>query len=268
MTRTMDRQDHAGTSSAAGRITRGPTPAYYQILQILRMQIASGTYPVGSRLPTDGEIMREYAVSRHTARAAVQNLVIDGLAQRFPGKGTFVLERGPAKAAWGARSLDDILNRSFGGSPEVIGVETIPARSGIEFAMALGVGADQALFRVRQLRRQDGAPVTYTSMYTPLEYGLRLPSDFAERIRERRLLSFIEEACGVRAHKVRQIIKVVTATADASSVLKVKPGSPLLAMYNTYSERSGRPIETTEILCRPDRYQHTVEFFRHDDQQS
>src|SRR5947209_20509292 len=53
----------------------GPVPLYYQVLQVLRGRIASGQYPVGGQLPTDEALMREFGVSRHTVRSALQELV-------------------------------------------------------------------------------------------------------------------------------------------------------------------------------------------------
>src|SRR4051812_48234171 len=72
---------------AAVATSRGRAPAYHQIAQVLRERIASGNFPVGTQLPTEDEIMKAFRVSRHTVRAAVHTLVVDGLVERFAGRG-------------------------------------------------------------------------------------------------------------------------------------------------------------------------------------
>ncbi|MFV0437771.1 MAG: GntR family transcriptional regulator [Desulfopila sp.] len=65
-------------------------PAYAQLANILRMKISSGHYEPGSRLPSEPNLSRKYALSVMTTRQAVGVLVEEGLVKRIQGKGTFV----------------------------------------------------------------------------------------------------------------------------------------------------------------------------------
>src|SRR6266568_2982209 len=93
-------------------------PAYLRILQDLRAQLAS--CPIGTQLATDEALMREYGVSRFTARAAIDVLVADGIVKRYRGRGTFVVARPQGAGAWMLTSLDDIMLSSFPTVPTVI----------------------------------------------------------------------------------------------------------------------------------------------------
>jgi len=62
-----------------------------QVIEQLRSQITSGTWPVGGRIPTESELSQLTATSRNTVREAVQSLVHAGLLERRQGSGTYVL---------------------------------------------------------------------------------------------------------------------------------------------------------------------------------
>lgn len=60
------------------------------VYQRIRQQILSGRYPVGSKLPREIDFAAENGVSFITMRAAMKQLVDEGLVLRIPGQGTFV----------------------------------------------------------------------------------------------------------------------------------------------------------------------------------
>ena len=61
-------------------------PLYAQVETILAADIANGTYPPGSRLPNETELVERYAVSRTTIRQTIQNLIRRGLVEIRRGK--------------------------------------------------------------------------------------------------------------------------------------------------------------------------------------
>lgn len=71
----------------------GMVPLYAQLANLLRARIESGEYPPGRPLPSEPQLMGEFAVSRITARHAVRLLVSEGIVRTVPGKGSYVLPR-------------------------------------------------------------------------------------------------------------------------------------------------------------------------------
>ncbi|MFF0746037.1 FadR/GntR family transcriptional regulator [Streptomyces sp. NPDC004111] len=62
-----------------------------QVISALRNQITSGEWPVGSRIPTEPELVEQLGVARNTVREAVRALAHNGLLDIRQGSGTYVL---------------------------------------------------------------------------------------------------------------------------------------------------------------------------------
>ncbi|MER5886310.1 FadR/GntR family transcriptional regulator [Streptomyces sp. NPDC001941] len=62
-----------------------------QVIAQLRNQITSGEWPVGSRIPTEPELVEQLGVARNTIREAVRALAHNGLLDIRQGSGTYVL---------------------------------------------------------------------------------------------------------------------------------------------------------------------------------
>jgi GntR family transcriptional regulator len=245
-----------------GAPTRDPTPAYWRIFQTLRRRIAGGTYPVAGQLPTEETLMREFGVSRHTVRAAVQQLVSQALVTRQAGRGTFVLNPEAESQHWAAQSLEDMVDRGFGGRLEQAALAMLegPAAAAIAARLALPAGAPVACFS--WLRSGRDGPYAFARVHIAGEHAGRLPADWAARLQTTRLLHMLEDACAVHAHRARQVSAAVAADADLAARLQVAPATPLLRLERTYFTRAGMPLEYACIHGRPDRYQQTVELFR------
>ncbi|MEV5954595.1 FadR/GntR family transcriptional regulator [Streptomyces sp. NPDC051987] len=61
-----------------------------QVIAALRNQITSGEWPVGSRIPTEPELVEQLGVARNTVREAVRALAHNGLLDIRQGSGTYV----------------------------------------------------------------------------------------------------------------------------------------------------------------------------------
>ena len=88
-------------ANSANRIGRARVAD--QIIDELRVQIATGAYPRGSRLPTERELAASFGVSAPTIREALRALSSMGLVEVRHGSGSYV-----------ASSYDGILNDSLG----------------------------------------------------------------------------------------------------------------------------------------------------------
>ena len=73
-----------------GPVSRGTTLSD-QVIARLRQQITSGSWPVGSRIPPEPELVAQLGVARNTVREAVRALAHNGLLDIRQGSGTWVV---------------------------------------------------------------------------------------------------------------------------------------------------------------------------------
>jgi DNA-binding LacI/PurR family transcriptional regulator len=65
-------------------------PKHRAIYDYVRAAILGGQFAAGQRLPTDGQLMRQFDTSRPTVARAMRDLEQAGLVERRPGSGTYV----------------------------------------------------------------------------------------------------------------------------------------------------------------------------------
>ncbi len=76
-----------------GRLDRSSfVPLYYQLQELLKEEIESGSWAPGDMLPSEPELARELGVSRIVVRQALAILQDDRQIVRVRGRGTFVAE--------------------------------------------------------------------------------------------------------------------------------------------------------------------------------
>src|ERR1041384_8382015 len=86
-------------------------PKYAQIVQAIRRRISDGTYPPGSLLPSETQLVREFEVSRPTVVRALQVLQLRGVIDREHGKGSFVKATPPVSEEENTRPGRAVLDR-------------------------------------------------------------------------------------------------------------------------------------------------------------
>jgi DNA-binding transcriptional MocR family regulator len=83
-------------------------PRYAALAQRVRMLVADGRVPLGTRLPAERELAAALTLSRATVTAAYARLRDDGWATARQGAGTFAaLPAGPHRGAWVPGPVDD-----------------------------------------------------------------------------------------------------------------------------------------------------------------
>ncbi len=97
------------TTGADPITRRRPRSLAFDLVDALGTRIREGRLPPGSKLPTEGQVMIEFGVSRTVVREALSRLQAAGMVQTRHGVGSFVV--GPGEGApfhIGAQALETV----------------------------------------------------------------------------------------------------------------------------------------------------------------
>ena len=231
-----------------------------EISRVLRDRITTGIYQINEFLPPEVLLAAEFNLSRHTIRAAMRALVDEGLIKRQAGRGTVVSPRKPG-GTWGVKSINDLIGEFTESQIILLKRGPVPAKSFPEVIPILNLRSNVSVFHIERVIINREGPMALHRLFTHGRYAARLP---VERVGYATLIELIEEHCRIEAVRTRQVATALAAPPQVATILGIRAGSPLLALRRTYLDRDNEPIEYTELLCRPDRYEQKVDFLRED----
>lgn len=143
-------------------------PKYAQIVTAIRRKIADGTYPPGSQLPSESQLVREFAVSRPTVVRALQTLQLRGIIDREHGRGSYVKTPLPGAVDGFSRPGRAVLDRAEaadGGSVIEAGARPAPAN----VAAVLSLPENTPITMRRVLYSEVDEPCELVTFWCPIE---------------------------------------------------------------------------------------------------
>lgn len=228
-------------------------PRYRHIEQALRVRIA--TLQPGARLPSDAELCAEFAVSRMTARNAMQRLTDDGLVARHPGRGSFVAEAPAHRHANRLMTFTrEMLRAGRTPSSYILTREIRPASP--SEALELGIPPAEPVVHLRRVRLADDRPVALeTTVLTAICAEAVMRADLAAGSLHETL-----RRAGIVLRRGTATIAGAVASDEDARLLDLRPGEPLLVERRVIADSHGRRVEATESRYAADRYALAVKF--------
>lgn len=233
-------------------------PLYYQLTSLLEEKMDSNEYPPGSRLPTEVELAAEYGISVITARGAMKILRDKGRVERFPGRGTFVLDRGSIRAAWGLGSIADIDMTT--GKSEMTTLSSKLVDSPDWVCQAFNLDGPSRLNSMRNVRsiKRERFMVSDVFHHPQLTSLVRSPK-FRKLLRDRKLVIMaVCEMAGIKLGEIRQSLSAALASGDVARALLIEEGKPLLVVDRLFLTANGRPIQLGKTHYRIDHYRYDL----------
>jgi DNA-binding GntR family transcriptional regulator len=221
-------------------------PAYAQLANILRRQVAAGVFLPGDQLPSEAMLCETYQVSPMTVRRTINLLSEEGVVRAIQGRGTFVSALELGRAAFGLHELQELFN-----DPSMVvkllGARIVTADERTARKLNLVVG-DKAIY-IRRLLSVDGAPAFYHREY--LIYDPTRPIVEAET--EVTALRGLFDGTGSAMLK-RGELSVETCLLNEAEASILQASLPMAAFYleHLFYDFDDRPVSWGWFVCRSD----------------
>ena len=184
-----------------------------QVYEALAEQIAAGRFPVGSRLPSEMDLAKQFGVSRPVLRQALAQLRAEGLVTARQGAGNFVQRRNESRQLnFGPlQNIPDVqrclefrcgLESQAARRAAIVhdnnAIRSIAlAMDAMERAIAAGGSAVEADFEfhiaVARAARNRFFVITLEALRPQVEFGINLSRSFSTRPMQERLKSILAE---------------------------------------------------------------------------
>lgn len=223
-------------------------PLYAQVESFLAGEITNGTFPPGSQLPNEDELIEQYGVSRTTIRQTIQNLIRRQLVEIRRGKGTFVLR---PKITQGLTELsgfvEDMQSLGRQASARVIDKQIVPAVESVAGQLAITAGTP--VVRIQRVRLADNAPLSFDETYLPREIGERILENDLET---EPIFTLLEQKYDTPLVEAEYRLEAISADTTVAGALEIAEGSPIFLIERTSYTNDHTPIDYEKLHYRGD----------------
>ncbi len=235
---------------------RRSKPRYAELGDLLQDAIEKGQYPVGSLLPTELELCERYEVSRHTARAALAQLISAGLVDRRPGAGTRVIAQNAAMRYEHEIDTVDLLMQ-YGNSTrlQVISAHRLAAPADIARQLEIAEGKDYLRLYTLRLEEPSRQPLAVTEMWIPVRSGVPADKLLDVATAARTLARFLEPT---KLSRVEQVFDATTFTLEDARHLGIKKSEPAMRVQRRYRDVAGKMLLIATSLHPPGRFAYSM----------
>lgn len=222
----------------------GMLPIHEQISETLRSRIRSGELSVGTRLPTEADLMDEFGAARGTVRRALRTLNEAGIVQTLQGKGTYVRSGRPEPSiAQTLVGLGESLSYSEKSlTTRVLAQEVLTGAQVDNFPGEIDPG-EKFLFLDR-IRYLDGVPVARLKNWVRIALA---PGIETTNFEEKALFEALEDGSRRRVSSGRRTFEAVLADKEIANSLGVSGTVPLLFLTQITYLEGGTIVEYSDV---------------------
>jgi len=236
------------------KATSGKTPRFRLIVDHLRDEVLSGTLAPHEALPSERALAETFAVSRMTARRALEALDAEGLSYREGRKGRFV---SPRRLVYDISSMisfaADAQARGDALEIEVVSQDRVAADG--RLARRLEVAQGTALYRYTRLFRTDGHAVFLETEHV---IAARFPEMLSFDLRQS-TTRLLERHYGITARTGDISIRMRATQPEEAEILGLAVFHPGIALEQVIRDSAGTAFSFGEQIWRGEMAEFTAQ---------
>ncbi|WP_106767890.1 GntR family transcriptional regulator [Paenibacillus faecalis] len=201
-------------------LSRKDRPLYLQIKNIIKDRILYGVYPLGTNIPSEPQLEKEFGVSKITVRGAIQELVQEGYLEKGSGKGTKVIRiTSTSKLSRWKRFTEILVEEGHQIKKQWLNAEMVRNEAGTEPYSLFG----ENCLKLERVYLLDDVPYIYYTHYLMNSIGDVKLSD----LNDQSLYGLLEEQ-DISLDKLRDEFDVAAPPEHIASMLQMSAGKPVL----------------------------------------
>jgi GntR family transcriptional regulator len=212
---------------------------------------------IGNAIPSERQLSVDLGVSRLTVRAALDELVREGLLDRRRGSGTFVREPKIAQELTMTSFSEEMRRRGMRPASKTLSLATTLA--GAYLGRCLHVSPSEPIVVAKRLRLADGESMAIETLHVA---EARVPGMTPKDLEERSFYELLSERYGIEIVGGIQTIEPTVTNEEESDALEVPLHSPAFLFERTTRSQTGEIVEFVRSIYRGDRYRLVTELNR------
>lgn len=224
------------------------TPKYEQAYREILKRLKAGRYPVGGRIPTEGELAAQFDISRVTIRRALDILVQDGYIERKQGSGYKVLTLSPASDTCLTSFTDAMLRQGLDPRSRFLSLHHFPAQSPQTAHLPDNLRS-QAVTCVRRLREVNNQPRMLVMTFAPQHFlEGACANDFPEKGPGQSILRILRARFKLEWSTACEDISPIACTEELAEFLNIPLHQPLLRQACSAFDEDGDVVFHEDVF--------------------
>jgi GntR family transcriptional regulator len=233
-------------------------PLYAQVEDVLAERILSAEWKVGSQLPSEEELVREFGVSRTTIRSTIQSLIRRGLVEIRRGRGTFVAaQRITQDLVELTGFVEDMQLLGRNPTARLVAANVVSADAITAARLKLQVGTE--VVRIHRVRLADGIPISFDETFLPEHLGRKL---LADDLATEPIFTLLEQRYQTPLVEADYELEAAAASPATALALCIPPGSPIFLIDRTTYTTGRRPVDYERLHYRGDHIRFKTRLIR------
>lgn len=231
----------AAKAASTARQRAAFSPLYKQIKELLLESLGAGEWKPGESIPSEVELASLYHVSQGTVRKAIDELAAESVLIRRQGKGTFVATHHEEDVRYRFLRLASRHGQERREKPESEFLSCEQRAADLLELDLLELPVGSFVIEIVRVMRFGEEPVVYEQIILPAASFKGLTLESLQR--KLPMYGLYESDFGVSMIRAEEQLYAVSANAQVSELLRIKEGSPLLAINRIAYTYGDKPIE-------------------------